>query len=192
MRRLWGATLLALCAGLGALALPAAAAPPRPADLSVVGGEGWHAENLFSLTWDAPTAGEPAPAAVHYRVSDAAGALVREGRRNWSEARIGPLEAGRAPGAYTAEVWFEDATGAQGPAASVPLRFDDTRPGGVSLGPVPELGRTGEPAAARSPRPSGRAAAALRDPRLRGRDRRESKRLTHARPPIAAACRRRR
>lgn len=146
MRRLWGAALLALCAGLGVLALPAAAAPPRPADLSVVGGEGWHAENLFSLTWSAPAASEPSPAAVHYRVSEAAGAIVREGRRNWFEARIGPLEAGRAPGAYTAEIWFEDATGAQGPAASVPLRFDDTRPSGVSLAPVPSwVGRADLP-----------------------------------------------
>jgi len=142
VRRLCGAGLLVLCAGLGALALPAAAAPPRPGDLSVVGGEGWHADNLFSLTWNASTAGEPPPAAVHYRVSDAAGGVVREGRRNWSEARIGPLEAGRAPGAYAAEVWFEDATGAQGPAAAVPLRFDDTRPGAVSLGPLPSwIGR---------------------------------------------------
>ncbi len=136
MRRLLAAALLALCAGLGALALPAAAAPPRPAGLSVAGGEGWHAENRFSLTWSAPPAGEPTPAAVHYRVSDATGAILREERRAWFELGIGSLEVAHAPGAYTAEVWFEDASGAQGPAASVPLRFDDTRPSGVSLGPV--------------------------------------------------------
>ena len=136
MRRLLAAALLALCAGLGTLALPAAAAPPRPAGLSVVGGEGWHAENRFSLTWSAPPAGEPTPAAVHYRVSDATGAILREERRAWFELGIGSLEVAHAPGAYTAEVWFEDESGAQGPAASVPLRFDDTRPSGVSLGPV--------------------------------------------------------
>ena len=146
MRRLWGATLLALCAGLGALALPAAAAPPRPADLSVVGGEGWHAQNRFSLTWSAPPAGQPTPAGVRYRVSDAAGAILREERQSWFELGIGPLEVAHAPGAYTAEVWFEDASGAQGPAASVPLRFDDTRPSEVSLGPVPSwIGRSSLP-----------------------------------------------
>lgn len=142
MRRPWGVGLLALCVGLGALAPPAPAAPSRPADLSVVGGEGWHADNRFSLTWSAPPSGEPPPTAVHYRVSDAIGTVLRQGRQSWFETAIGPLEAGRTPGAYTAEVWFEDATGVQGPAAAVPLRFDDARPSGVSLGPVPDwIGR---------------------------------------------------
>ncbi|HET6569907.1 MAG TPA: hypothetical protein VFG58_00250 [Solirubrobacterales bacterium] len=175
MRRLLGAVLLALCAGLAALALPAAAAPPRPAELSVVGGEGWHAENLFSLTWSAPAAGQPAPAAVHYRVSDVAGAVLGEGRRNWSETWIGPLETGRLPGAYTAEIWFEDAAGAEGPAATVPLRFDDTRPGGFSLAPLQSwIGRTDLPLRIRLGRPTeplppagirGYAAAVDADPR---------------------------
>lgn len=145
MRRAWTAALLALCAGLGAHAVPAAAAPPRPANLSVVGGEGWHADRRFSLTWDAPAAAG-LPAAVGYRVSDEAGHVIREGRQSWFEDRLGPLEVAHAPGAYTAEVWFEDAAGAQGPAASVPLRFDDTRPEGVSLGPIPAwIGRADLP-----------------------------------------------
>ena len=145
MRRLYGAALLVLCAGLGALALPAAAAPLRPANLSVVGGDGWHAENLFSLTWSAPPAGEPTPVAVHYRVSNAAEEVLHEGQRAF-ELWIGSLEAGRTPGAYTAEVWFENAGGAEGRAASVPLRFDDTRPAGVSLTSVPSwVGRVDLP-----------------------------------------------
>jgi len=135
------AAMLALCAGLGALAVPAAAAPSRPADLSVVGGEGWHAENLFSLTWSAPPAGEPTSVAVHYRVSNAAEEVLHEGQHAFVLG-IGSLEAGRTPGSYTAEVWFEDAGGAEGPASSVPLRFDDTRPSGVAIGPIPSwIGR---------------------------------------------------
>ena len=154
MRRLVAAAL-AFCAALGALALPAAATPPRPAGLGVVGGEGWHAENRFSLAWSAPAPSATPPVAVHYRVSDAAGAVLREGRQSWLEDRLGPLEAGRAPGAYTAEIWFEDASGVQGPAASVPLRFDDTRPGAISLGPVPEwIGRSALPLRVRVGHPS--------------------------------------
>jgi len=133
--------LLALCAALAAPAPPAAAAPSRPADLSVVGGEGWHPEKHFALTWDAPPAGEPMPVAVHYRVSNAAGEVVYQGQHAF-ELRVGSLETGHAPGAYTADVWFEDASGAQGPAASVPLRFDDVRPGAVSPASIPEwIGR---------------------------------------------------
>jgi hypothetical protein len=151
-----GAALLVLCTGLAALAAPAAAAPSRPTDLSVVGGEGWHADNRFSLTWSLPPASEPLPSAVRYRVSDATGAVLREGRQSWFETKIGPLEAGRAPGAYTAEVWFEDASGAQGPAAAAPLRFDDTPPSGVWLAQVPGwIGRPDLPLRVRLGQPEG-------------------------------------
>lgn len=137
MRRLRAtAALLAACAALGAPAPAAVAAPSRPANLSVVGGEGWRPERSFSLTWDAPPAGEPTPVAIHYRVSNATGEVLDEGQHAF-ELRIGSLEAGRAPGAYTAEIWFEDAGGSQGPAASTLLRFDNARPGAVSPAALP-------------------------------------------------------
>jgi len=130
------AALLALCTLCAALAVPASAAPPRPTGLRVVG-EGWHAYNGFALGWNAPPASDPPLVMLHYRVRDEAGDVVREDVSLVVEEEIGGLGADRGPGVYTAEIWFEDASGAEGPAASAPLLFDDTPPPGVSLGSVP-------------------------------------------------------
>ncbi|HET7053335.1 MAG TPA: hypothetical protein VFI09_05395 [Solirubrobacterales bacterium] len=152
----------ALALALVALALasiataPAEAIPPRPLDLRVVGDAPWHADNAFSLSWTEPPPEDPPLVATRYRVRDPLGAVLREGRLGWTGDGLGPLLVPKIPGAYGAEVWFEDATGGQGPAASTELRFDDTRPGAIAPGAVPQwIGRTALPLHIRLDHPSG-------------------------------------
>ncbi|HEY5816456.1 MAG TPA: hypothetical protein VIS95_09000 [Solirubrobacterales bacterium] len=145
-----------------ALAVPAFAAPgafaspPAPSDLRVVGGDGWHADNAFSLDWNSPPATAPALTRTHYRVRDPQGTTIASEVISKTEDGVGPLIVPAVPGSYTAEVWFEDASGAQGPVATAQLRFDDTRPSAIEPGPVPAwIGRVGFPLRIRLGRPAG-------------------------------------
>jgi hypothetical protein len=132
------------------------ATPPRPQPLSVVGGAGWHSDNAFSLGWEGPVASTPALVATHYRVLDPEGAVLREASLSWVGDGAGPLLVPKVPGIYGAEVWFEDAGGAQGPAASTQLRFDDKQPGSVETGPVPGwIGRAAFPVGIHLDHPAG-------------------------------------
>jgi len=128
---------LALFGALLAAAGSAAATPPPPAGLHAEGGDGWHADPAFMLAWDDPPAASPALAATRYRLRDPAGRSLREDQINWVVDSLDPLFVPPSPGVYSAEVWFVDAAGDQGSAATLPLRFDDTRPGAVEPGPVP-------------------------------------------------------
>jgi hypothetical protein len=140
------------------LSLPAraAASPPPPADLRVLDGDDWRAKNGFSLRWSNPTAGSPIVAA-HYLVRSPAGATV-----------IGPEEIAEpvhgidgiwvpnVPGAYTAEIWLEDAGGTEGAPAAAKLRFDAERPGQIApLQPSGWIGRTELPYPIRLTHPTG-------------------------------------
>jgi hypothetical protein len=144
VRATWG---LLLTAAMLALAPQAAyASPPPPADLEVLGGS-WHADRDFSLTWSNPSVSPP-PVATHYRVRDPQGATLKEERLAWLSDGIAALTLPPASpsGSYSAEVWLEDSSGAQGPAASAPLRFDDGRPPPAELGDLPGwVGRTSFP-----------------------------------------------
>jgi hypothetical protein len=148
---------LAELAALPLLAAPAASAsPPRPADLRVVGGDHWHADDAFSLAWTAPPASNPPLAWTRYTVRDPQGSTIAAGQTHGIEDGIGALAVPRVPGIYSAEVWFEDTAGGQGPAAVTSLRFDDTRPAAVEPGPVPEwIGRTAFPLRVRIGHPPG-------------------------------------
>jgi hypothetical protein len=136
--------------GLAALACGVATAhagPPPPTGLGVVGGAGaWHADNDFSLTWSDPAAGDPPLTRTHYRVRNPSGTTIVEDSLRRVSGGIGPLFVPMVPGIYSAEVWFEDAGGGQGPAALVPLHFDNGRPGTVAAGSAPAwIGRTAFP-----------------------------------------------
>jgi hypothetical protein len=142
----------ALVAGLAALlvcAAAAAAAPPPPVELEVQGGEdAWHPDRAFRLRWvNPPAGGGAAVAAVHYRVRDPLGAVaVAERRLDWPATEIVGLQVPPLPGAYTAEVWLEDASGGLGAPAAAKLRFDAERP--ASIEPLPGaawIGRAGFP-----------------------------------------------
>jgi hypothetical protein len=137
------------------------AVPPPPAELVVVGGEeAWHPSNGFRLDWRNPPASEgQAIAAVHYRVKDPIGAVaIGEERIGWATDRIDDLRVPAATGAYTAEVWLEDAAGTLGAPATVKLRFDDSRPADVSpRSPSGWISRNDFPYTLRIDHPSGKA-----------------------------------
>ena len=132
--RLLRALLLAL-ALLAVPAGPVAAAALQPVNLRVAAGSDWQAHNDFHLLWDRLAGDVPAHAAW-LRVWDSGGNVVIPALGfPWD----GQMEHVRAPdrGRYRAEVWLEDSGGNRGPAASVSIAFDDTRPGPVrSQGPA--------------------------------------------------------
>lgn len=111
-----------------ALACPAAASL-QPIDLRVDGGEdNWHPNRMFALSWSNP----PGAAAAHYRLLGPGGeVLIGDTTLPWAASAIEHLSVPAAPGAYTVEVWLEDAGGTTGPAVGAKLRFDDARPGAV-------------------------------------------------------------
>jgi hypothetical protein len=152
------AFLAALLASLVCAAAPAAAAPPRPLDLRVAGGEeAWHPDNVFQLDWTTPPSATPI-AAVRYRLRDPLGASVREAVLFAGAESIGDLGVPDLPGVYTVEVWLEDVAGAQGPAATALLRFDDTPPAAIDPPAVPSwIGRTAFPVRLRLGHPAGPA-----------------------------------
>jgi hypothetical protein len=123
----------------------AAAAGLQPLGLSVDGGEeSWHSQRSFALRWSNPTG---PVAAVHYRVLDPTGRVaVTETTIGWAATAIQHLSVPPTPGAYTAEVWLEDSSGKEGPAAAAKLRFDDARPAQVEPSPAPAwISRTAFP-----------------------------------------------
>jgi hypothetical protein len=151
------ATVIAVAAAIVALPLPAvaAAAPPPPSSVHVLDGEGWQADNSFSIGWTDPVT-DPPVAAVHYRVRNPEGEFESvEVRMDWPATHVEGVSVGGS-GAHTFEVWFEDATGAEGPPADVKLRFDPERPDNVEpLRPMGWIGRTELPYAIRVTHPAG-------------------------------------
>jgi hypothetical protein len=145
-------SLLRIAVGLIALgvvfpATRAEAAPLPPIDLWVRGGEeAWHPVNRFRLDWQNPEAGDLATA-VRYRVHDAEGQIVvAETRIDWPTDRLAELYVPNLPGVYTAEVWLEDALGAEGAPAAAKLRYDNGQPGSATpLAPSGWIGRTAFP-----------------------------------------------
>ncbi len=136
----------------------AAASPLQPVDLRVDGGEeSWHADPSFALRWTnpLPSGGSPV-AAVHHRLLHPDGHLLAEGEIGWAATSIQHLTVPAISGAYVAEVWLEDASGAMGPPVEATLRFDDAAPGRVDPLPVPGwISRNGLPLALRLGRPAG-------------------------------------
>jgi hypothetical protein len=117
----------------------------QPLNLSVDGGEeSWHPQSSFALRWTNP----PGPVtAVHYRVRGPSGQVaVQETTLDWAATAIEHLSVPPAPGAYTAEVWLESGSGAEGSPVAAKLRFDNANPGQVEPPPVPAwLGRADFP-----------------------------------------------
>jgi hypothetical protein len=156
-RRKATAALVAAVALAATLAAAAVASPPRPADLRVVGGgDNWHPESRFDLTWtNPPVVGGPALARVHYRIRDPLGTPVVVDRLDWVSDGIAGLTVPGSPGSYTAEVWLEDTAGQEGPPAAAQLRFDNARPAAVGPLPVPTwIGRTAFPLRVRLSHPA--------------------------------------
>lgn len=156
-RRL-AAGLVALAAALAWVSPQAAAAPPPPDGLAVAGGgTTWSAGTSFQLTWSIPPLGGGQPlVAAHYRLRNPEGAIAVREAIAWTANAASVSATHGVPGVYTAEIWFEDAGGEPGPAASVQFRFDDVRPGPVEPLPTPEwLGRGAFPLRIRLAHPDG-------------------------------------
>jgi hypothetical protein len=135
---------------------PAAASPPRPADLTVTGGDGWRADERFRLTWSNPPSSDPALVATHFRVRGPHGKTLEEEAAAPTTEAATALATPGVPGVYTAEVWLEDADGGIGAPASAQLRFDDARPGAVEPLALPQwLGRGAFPLRVRLTHPTG-------------------------------------
>jgi hypothetical protein len=151
--------VLALAAAMSVcLAATAAASPPRPTDLRVVGGDTWHADNRFTLIWTSPASTAPALSFAGYRIRNPQGTAVVEGQANRGSDSIAGLAVPKVAGVYNAEVWFEDTAGTRGPTATASLRFDDVRPAPIALGPVPDwIGRPAFPLRVRLGHPPGPA-----------------------------------
>jgi len=136
---------VACLAGLTMAVASTARAGLQPVDLSVDGGEAsWHAQRLFVLRWSNP----PGPVArVHYRVLDPSGQeALSEATLDWPATSIQHLSVPPSPGAYTAEIWLEDSSGAAGIPVTAKLRFDDGKPGQIAPVQVPAwIGRTAFP-----------------------------------------------
>jgi hypothetical protein len=146
-----GAAVLLAC-----IAAPAMASPPRPADLRVVGESDWHPQNSFELTWTNPAVGGAPLAATHYRIRDPLGMTIDEAELSGVRDGIAGLTVPKIIGTYSAEIWLEDETGEQGPAATAQLRFDDVRPASIEPQPVSHwIGRTAFPLRVRLGHPSG-------------------------------------
>jgi uncharacterized Zn-binding protein involved in type VI secretion len=127
----------------------------QPLNLRVEGGEdSWHAGRLFALRWTNPAS---QVVAAHYRLLDPQGqTLIGDTRLPWAATSLEHLSVSPAPGAYTAEVWLEDAAGSLGGPVSAKLRFDDAGPGPVEALPPPGwIGRTGFPYAIQLSHPGG-------------------------------------
>jgi hypothetical protein len=151
-KRCTSVVVLALAA---ALVCPAGAgASLQPVDLQVDGGEdSWRPRQMFALSWSNP----PGVAAVHYRLLSSGGqVLIGDTTLPWAANAIEHLSVPPTPGAYTAQVWLEDAKGVTGPPESATLRFDDARPGAVEPSPSPDwIGRSAFPYPVHLSHPSG-------------------------------------
>jgi len=151
------AAQLALAVALTWIVSSAAASPLRPTDLQVAGGgDAWHPQSHFELTWTNAPNGGPPLAATHYRIRDPQGTTIQEARLAGVRDGFSALTVPKVAGVYSAEIWLEDATGEQGPAATAQLRFDDRRPAAIEPEPVPSwIGRTAFPLRVRLGHPSG-------------------------------------
>jgi hypothetical protein len=110
-------------------------APANPRNLRVAGGDAWHRENDFSLSWeDESELDGAAIAGAVYRLTGPGG--YDSGARFMAGASDGlqHLQV-PAPGEYRIAVWLRDAAGneSEANAETATLRFDDIAPGGAAL-----------------------------------------------------------
>lgn len=106
--------------------------PAHPRSPTLADGDGWRRVNDFDLTWSNPGQGPASPiAGVAWRLIGPSGydsgARFAGGRDRTALNDV----AAPAAGAYSLALWLRDEAGNEAPASAVtvPLRFDDMRPG---------------------------------------------------------------
>lgn len=137
-RRAALAALAAACA-LIAAAFPSAADASDGTTLTglhVIGGDVWHAENEFWVEWD-PNPPTTFRSVVMYAVRSFAGTYLPGFTERTAENPLHQVAVSvpPIPGAYRLEAWnhHPDDVFPNGPRVSVPLYFDDARPGAVGV-----------------------------------------------------------
>jgi hypothetical protein len=113
--------------------------PAAPRNLAVDGGEGWHRNNSFNLSWTDPDQGAASPILLSYfRVSGPDGYAGGPWHRT-TPGRIEGIEL-PGPGEYRVEVWLADQAGNsdQAHAAEATLRLDNVPPTGYFVEPPEE------------------------------------------------------
>lgn len=106
--------------------------PAHPRAVALAGGEGWRRVNDFDLSWENPDQGPASPiGGASWQISGATGydtgVRFAAGRDRGSLANLSVPAAG----SYSLRIWLRDEAGNEAPASAVtvPLRFDDVRPG---------------------------------------------------------------
>ncbi|HYG95505.1 MAG TPA: hypothetical protein VD741_00225 [Solirubrobacterales bacterium] len=106
--------------------------PAHPKAVGLAGADGWRRTNDFDLAWENPDQGPASPiAGAAWRLVGTAGydtgARFAAGRDRRSLANL----TVPGSGSYALQLWLRDEAGneAPGSAVTVPLRFDDVRPG---------------------------------------------------------------
>ncbi|MFL5894585.1 MAG: hypothetical protein ACJ76Z_05665 [Thermoleophilaceae bacterium] len=115
-------------------------APASPEGVAVDGGDGWHSDNSFGVSWSNPS-GQVAPITVaRYQVCSA------DSSSCGSEQRATALDISRldgisvpSAGEWTLRIWLEDAAGNRdaSTAATATLRYDSPPSVTSSLSPTP-------------------------------------------------------
>lgn len=106
--------------------------PAHPKALALAGGDAWRRSDDFDLGWENPGQGPASPiAGASWRIVGGAGydtgVRFAAGRDRTSLANL----TVPAAGSYALQLWLRDEAGNEDPgtAVTVPLRFDDLRPG---------------------------------------------------------------
>jgi hypothetical protein len=122
-------------------------APREPLGAAVAGGEGWHTNDDFTVTWTNPASAAPITRAL-YEICRVGGSCVSGEQSAEGISQLSGLHVGQ-PGDYTIRIWLADAAGNVSDAKSAPLylKFDNVAPG--SGQPRPHAGWINDAAAKR-------------------------------------------
>lgn len=115
-------------------------APGPLRSLTVVGGEGWRAENGFDLEWSNPPAGSTPLTGARYWIEDAESGSLMVGPNEVSGAAINRLRNLRVPriGHFRVYIQLRDGAGNLSTPSAASLRFDDQPPGNIGSQMIPE------------------------------------------------------
>ena len=105
-------------------------APSEPVGPAVVGGEGWHTANAFTVRWGNPDSAAPIDRAS-YDLCKADGSSCSSGSQSGEGiSQLSNVQVPQ-PGDYTIRVWLSDAAGNESGSKTAPLhlKFDNVVPG---------------------------------------------------------------
>lgn len=104
-------------------------APGEPGSPRVLGGEGWHTTNDFTIRWDNPPSAAPIDRATYEVCSADGSGCFRDSQAGNDVKQLAGIRVPR-PGDYTIRVWLSDQAGNVSDARTAPLhlKFDNVPP----------------------------------------------------------------